>query len=220
MAEQNHAKTKELLTRAALNRPAELAAVVQQRLRDCARMAPDQALKDMNSRLEGLTQDQVLESRRLYGDNVVLRGRKVGFFERLFDAFINPFTLILIVLAGISALTDIAFAPPEDRSYVTVLIISAMVIMSGALRFIQEMRSGNAAEKLTQMIVNTSAIVRAEDGEVERVMEEAVVGDIVHLAAGDMIPADMRILSAKDLFLSESTLTGESAHVEKLSRAS
>ena len=220
MAEQNHAKTKELLTKAALNRPAELAAVVQQRLRDCARMAPDQVLKEMNSSLEGLAQDQVLESRRLYGDNVVLRGRKIGFFERLFDAFINPFTLILMVLAGISALTDIAFAPPQDRSYVTVLIISAMVIMSGALRFIQEMRSGNAAEKLTQMIVNTSAIVRAEDGEVERVMEEAVVGDIVRLAAGDMIPADMRILSAKDLFLSESTLTGESAHVEKLSRAS
>lgn len=220
MAEQNHARTKEMLTRAALNRPAELPAVVQKRLADCARMTAGEALEEMDSRLGGLNQDQVRESRRRYGDNVVLQGRKKSLLKSLVDAFINPFTLILMILAVISALTDIAFAPTEDRSYATVILISAMVIMSGVLRFIQEKRSGNAAEKLTQMIVNTTAIVRAEDGERERVMEEAVVGDIVRLAAGDMIPADMRILSAKDLFLSESTLTGESDHVEKFSRAS
>ncbi len=220
MAEESHARTKEELTRTALNRPAEIPAVVQKRLLDCAHLGPEGVLEAIDSRLTGLGESEVIKSRSLYGDNVVIHGHKVTFLERLFNAFINPFTLILIVLAAISVLTDIAFAAPEDRSYITVLLISAMVLVSGALRFIQETRSGNAAEKLTNMIVNTTAIVRQEDGERERVMEEAVVGDIVQLAAGDMIPADMRILAAKDLFLSESTLTGESAHAEKYAEAS
>jgi len=220
MREETHAETKERLTRTALNRPAELPAIVQQRMKDIAKMEPDGVLQAMNTRWAGLDDNEVTENRRMYGDNVVIQGRRATLLERLMAAFINPFTLILIALALISVLTDITFAPPEERSYVTVAIISAMVVMSGVLRFIQETRSGNAAEKLTSMIVNTTAIVREETGEQERVMEEVVVGDIIRLAAGDMIPADMRILAAKDLFLSESTLTGESAHVEKFASPS
>ncbi len=220
MLTDSHVKTKEILTRAALNRPAEVPAVVRQRLLDSARQSPQQVLEAMNARLSGLTEEEVLSSRRLYGDNVIKSGRRITLAGRLVSAFINPFTLILIVLALISFLTDITFAPAEERSYMTVAIISAMVLISGFLRFVQEIRSGNAAERLTNMIVNTTAIIRQEDGEMERVMEEAVVGDIIRLAAGDMIPADLRILSAKDLFLSESALTGESAHAEKQSSPS
>ncbi|MFA5587026.1 MAG: magnesium-translocating P-type ATPase [Saccharofermentanales bacterium] len=220
MLTDSHVKTKEILTRAALNRPAEVPAVVRQRLLDSARQTPQQVLEAMNARLSGLTEEEVLSSRRLYGDNVIKSGRRITLAGRLLSAFINPFTLILIVLALISFLTDITFAPAEDRSYMTVAIISAMVLISGFLRFVQEIRSGNAAERLTNMIVNTTAIIRQEEGEMERVMEEAVVGDIIRLAAGDMIPADLRILSAKDLFLSESALTGESAHAEKQSAPS
>ena len=220
MREETHAETKERLTRTALNKPAELPAIVQQRMKDSAQMEPDGVLQMIETRWTGLDDNEVTENRRIYGDNVVIQGRRATLAERLMAAFINPFTLILIALALISVLTDITFAPPEERSYVTVTIISAMVVMSGVLRFIQETRSGNAAEKLTSMIVNTTAIVREETGEQERVMEEVVVGDIIRLAAGDMIPADMRILAAKDLFLSESTLTGESAHVEKFASPS
>lgn len=220
MLTESHVRTKEILTRAALNRPAELPSVVQQRLRDCARLSPEQVLSKMNTRMEGLSDEEVISSRKEYGDNVVVSGHRISLAGRFVSAFINPFTMILIALAVISFLTDITFAPPGERSLVTVVIISAMIVMSGALRFVQELRSGNAAERLTNMIVNTTAIIRQEDGEEERVMEEAVVGDIVRLAAGDMIPADMRILSAKDLFLSESALTGESAHAEKYSTPS
>ncbi len=220
MLTKSHHETKEILTRAALNRPAELPAVVQQRLLDCAAMAPEEVLSKLGTGPRGLDRQAVEKSRRLYGDNVVVSGRRITLVNRLVAAFVNPFTLILAVLAVISFLTDMTFASPDERSPVTVLIISAMVLMSGVLRFIQETRSGNAAERLTNMIVNTTAIVRHEDGEQERVMEEAVVGDLVRLAAGDMIPADMRILQAKDLFLSESALTGESAHAEKVSAPS
>ena len=220
MLTESHVRTKEILTRAALNRPAEPPAVAQQRLSDCARLPAEEVLGKMNTRMEGLSDKEVEISRKQYGDNVVTSGHRISLASRLLSAFVNPFTLILIALAVISFLTDITFAPPGERSLVTVVIISAMVFMSGALRFVQELRSGNAAERLTNMIVNTAAIIRLEDGEEERVMEEAVVGDIVRLAAGDMIPADMRILSAKDLFLSESALTGESAHAEKFSHPS
>lgn len=220
MPQDNHARAKEELTRSALRKPAEQPYVVRQRLLDIARMDTGRVLDTLDSRESGLNEEEVSANRRLYGDNVVIQGHKVTILERLVSAFINPFTLILIALALISVLTDITFAAPEERSYVTFAIISAMVLMSGVLRFVQELRSGNAADKLTSMIVNTAAIVRAEDGEQERVMEAAVVGDIIKLAAGDMIPADMRILAAKDLFLSESSLTGESAHVEKFAEPS
>ncbi len=218
MLQEDHVKQKEILTKFAINKPAELPEVVKKRLLDSAHMETEEVLPALGSKTTGLNEEEVVLSRKLYGDNVVIQGQRESFLRRLITAFINPFTLILIVLALISVLTDVLFAPPEERSFITFAIITAMVIMSGLLRFVQEMRSGNAAEKLTNMIVNTTAIVRAEDGEQERVMEEAVVGDIVKLAAGDMIPADMRIIFAKDLFLSESSLTGESAHVEKFSQ--
>ena len=103
----------------------------------------------------------------------------------------------------VSAFTDVIFAAPAERNYMTVAIITVMVAVSGVLRFVQETRSGNVAEKLTAMIHTTACIERNGSRE-ERSMEEIVVGDIIHLSAGDMIPADLRILSAKDLFLSQS----------------
>lgn len=136
----------------------------------------------------------------------------------LADAFINPFTAILFVLALVSAITDIiipAVNAPEEADPMTVIIIMTMVILSGTLRFVQESRSGNASEKLLAMITTTCTVTRADGGKQEIPLEELVVGDIVHLSAGDMIPADLRILEAHDLFVSQSSLTGESEPVEK-----
>ncbi|HZK29002.1 MAG TPA: cation-transporting P-type ATPase, partial [Clostridia bacterium] len=112
-----HIKTKEKLTREALKKPAELSSVVQQRLLECAHLPADDVLTKMNSRLTGLTEEEVEQSRKIYGDNVIVHGRKKTLLERLFAAFINPFTLILIALAVVSLLTDIAFTAPEDQSY-------------------------------------------------------------------------------------------------------
>lgn len=104
---------------------------------------------------------------------------------------------------------------PADFDCLTVVIILTMVLISGTLRFIQESRSGSAAEKLLAMITTTCTVSRKGEKAMEIPMDDLVVGDIVHLSVGDMIPADIRILDAKDLFVSQASLTGESEPVEK-----
>ena len=104
---------------------------------------------------------------------------------------------------------------PEDFDSLTVVIIVTMVLISGVLRFVQESRSGNAAEKLLNMITTTCTVTRREQEKAEIPMDELVVGDIVHLSAGDMLPADVRILATKDFFVSQASLTGESELIEK-----
>jgi len=102
----------------------------------------------------------------------------------------------------------------EKHSYITMTIILVMVFLSSIIHFIQEQRSATSASKLTQIIQTTSLIER--NGVLQEIpLSEIVVGDIVHLAAGDIIPADVKILSAKDLFISQSSLTGESEPIEK-----
>ena len=166
----------------------------------------------------GLTPEQVERSREEHGSNVLTYGKRESVAKRLFSAFINPFTVILLALAAISAVTDIALASPGEENYATVLIIATMVLLSGGLRFVQETRSGNVADKLLGMLHTTACVERAGQ-KVEIPLEEIVAGDLVYLSAGDMIPADLRILCAKDLFLSQSALTGESEAVEKLGTA-
>lgn len=163
----------------------------------------------------GLTPEQVERSREEHGSNVLTYGKRESVAKRLFSAFINPFTAILLALAVISAVTDIALASPGEENYATVLIIATMVLLSGGLRFVQETRSGNVADKLLGMLHTTACVERAGQ-KAEIPLEEIVAGDLVYLSAGDMIPADLRILCAKDLFLSQSALTGESEAVEKL----
>lgn len=162
----------------------------------------------------GVSEAQAEILRDRYGKNVITYGKKNSAAKRLFSAFVNPFTVVLLVLAVISAFTDIVFADPSDRNYATVIIITAMVLISGVLRFVQETRSGNVADKLIGMI-HTTACVERDGVKAEIPMEDIVCGDIVYLSAGDMIPADVRITLAKDLFVSQSSLTGESEPVEK-----
>ena len=143
--------------------------------------------------------------------------------RRLVGAFVNPFTCILFCLALVSTATDMVFpafglfgSAKEDFDPLTVIIIVTMVAISGGLRFVQELRSGNAAERLLAMITTTCTVDRKHEPRKEIPLEEVVVGDIVHLSAGDMVPADLRLIETKDLFVSQSSLTGESAPVEKL----
>ncbi|MDR0923602.1 MAG: magnesium-translocating P-type ATPase [Hungatella sp.] len=188
---------------------------VNDRLTFAAASKADILLDKLGTAQEGLNDALVEASREKYGDNKVTHGKKKSLFHRICTAFINPFTAILIGLAAVSAFTDIILAEPGDADPMTVMIIMTMVMISGVLRLVQETRSGNSAESLLKMIKTTICVQRQEAGKEEIPLEDAVVGDIVHLAAGDMIPADMRILHAKDLFVSQSALTGESEAVEK-----
>ena len=174
-------------------------------------------LREMNTSLQGLSKFMVDEMRDLYGCNKLSYGKKKSLFRRILDAFINPFTTILFVLALVSFITDVLLADTGDQNWITVIIIMTMVVISGLLRFIQETRSGNAAERLIKMIKTTATVKRQENGIQEIPLEDLVVGDIVYLSAGDMVPADVRILKAKDLFINQSALTGESEPIEKVS---
>lgn len=214
--ELNRIQTKKQLQK-------EVAREEQDKLLHTVASQPVQAvLKGLNTRLTGLSEEEVLEKREKLGTNKVTHEKKKSLAKRLSGAFINPFTAILFCLAIVSSITDMVFpyfellgSQKEDFDCLTVVIIVTMVFISGALRFVQESRSGNAAEKLLAMITTTCTVDRKNSPKEEIPLEKVVVGDIVHLSAGDMIPADMRIIEAKDLFISQSGLTGESEPVEK-----
>jgi len=181
-----------------------------------------EVLKNLHTTLRGLDAEAVSVSRTKYGSNKVTHEKKKSLVKQLAGAFINPFTAILFCLALVSTMTDMVFpyfsllgSVPEDFDPLTMAIILTMVMISGTLRFVQESRSGNAAEKLLAMITSTCTVTRKDQVKVEIPMDDLVVGDIVHLSAGDMIPADVRILDAKDLFVSQASLTGESEPIEK-----
>ena len=169
----------------------------------------------LNTSPEGLSEAQTEELRERYGENRITRGKKLSLAGRLKSAFVNPFSLILCALALVSLFTEVIWAKPGEKNPASVVIIAGMVLVSGVLRLVQETRSGNAAARLSGMLRTTACVERLESGRQELPLEELVVGDVVHLAAGDMIPADLRILEAKDLFVSQSALTGESEPVEK-----
>lgn len=172
-------------------------------------------LKKNYSSMNGLNDEFVEHNRNEYGNNVVSTRKKKSVFKRFVESYINPFTAILMALAIVSLFTDVIYADPEEKSFVTIIIIMTMVIISGTLKFVQDTRSSNSAEKLAKMVKTTTRI-RRNGKDAELPLEEVVVGDIVILSAGDMIPADLRIIQAKDLFISQSSLTGESEPVEKL----
>lgn len=200
---------------------------LNQRMQYVAVTPLKELLKNLHTTLRGLDEEGVSISTMKYGSNKVTHEKKKSFLKRLTEAFINPFTIVLFVLAVVSTLTDIIFpyfsmlgSTSDDLNPLTVIIILTMVLISGTLRYVQESRSGNAAEKLLAMITTTCTVTRQglEKGEIP--MDELVVGDIVHLSAGDMIPADVRIIDAKDLFVSQASLTGESEPIEKTGRIS
>ncbi len=160
----------------------------------------------------GLDEERIAERLERDGPNEVAHEKAAHWSVQLLLAFKNPFIIVLLVLAGVQLATE-----PDDLF--GPLIIGAMVAISVLLTFTQEYRSSRAAEKLKAMVRNTAAVTRrASDGHSECIevpVHELVVGDIVHLGAGDMVPADLRLVAAKDLFVSQAILTGESIPVEK-----
>ncbi len=202
-----------------INKKTNQAAIAEKLLAHIAGLTEEAVLQEFSSSPQGLSADQVELSRKQHGENTVTKEKKKSVAARLAEAFINPFTVILFVLAGVSAFTDIILPLLHNRSDynpATVIIIAVLVLLSGALRFIQETRSGDAAEKLLELITTTCTVIR-HGNKLEVPLQDVVVGDLVFLSTGDMVPADIRVLQAKDLFVSQSSLTGESAPQEKTS---
>ncbi len=172
----------------------------------------DELLRALETGYAGLDQEQIEARLDRDGVNEVSHEKPPHWSRQLLRAFKNPFIVVLLVLACVELFTS-----PDDLS--GPIIIAVMVLISVTLSFTQEFRSSRAAEKLKAMVRNTATVTRrASDGHSERIevpVAELVSGDIVHLAAGDMVPADLRLLHAKDLFISQAILSGESLPVEK-----
>ncbi|SNZ13133.1 magnesium-translocating P-type ATPase [Hydrogenobacter hydrogenophilus] len=169
----------------------------------------------LDSSEEGLSTHEAKRRLEIFGSNEIVHEKPAPWYIELLKAFINPFIGILVFLAMVSYMTDVLFAPPDERDWSTIIIISVMVIVSGVLRFLQEYKSNLEAQKLKAMVHTTVLVKRRDEGIVEINIEEVVPGDIVYLSAGDLVPADLRILRSKDLFVNQAVLTGESEPVEK-----
>lgn len=166
-------------------------------------------------RREGFDEDQAQESREAYGDNVILTQQKKSYLRRFAEAYLTPFTLVLIVLAGISLYTGYIIAPEAEKDLLGPIIIMVMVIASGTMTLVQSVRSDSAAEALQELVEVTTAVKR--DGVFQEIpVDDVVIGDLIQLSAGDMIPADLRLIQTKDLFIDQAALTGESYPVEKM----
>lgn len=163
----------------------------------------------------GLTQEEVEARQSLYGKNEVEHEQKKNPISTFIKAFINPFIGVLTALVIISFVLDVLLANPGEQDWTAIIIILTMVIASSILRFWQEWKANASSEALLKMVTNTCYVKRAGNQDEEINITDLVPGDIVMIAAGDMIPADMRIIEAKDLFVSQSSLTGESDPIEK-----
>ncbi|MFA5266027.1 MAG: HAD-IC family P-type ATPase, partial [Opitutaceae bacterium] len=174
-------------------------------LLEMARADDDAVLKELESRIEGLSEAEAESRLKRFGTNEIAREKRKSVFTRLLGNIKNPLVLLLLALGLLSFLTG-------DRR--ATVVIAVVVVLGVVLRFFQEARADDAAEKLEAMVSNTATIVRG-GAEMEVPLKQVVPGDIIRLAAGDMVPADVRVLSAKDLFLNQAALTGEAQPLEK-----
>ncbi len=209
----------------------EAAARTAAELLATARVDGAEALQRLESGANGLTQEQVEERLEKFGHNIVAQEKKRPVVLELLERFYtNPINILLTVLAVITWVTG-----EETSDKLSAIIMFAMVVMAVFVAHFQEARSNNAVEQLRKMVSNTATVKREveepdangeDDAPPVRVVKKAEVsidglvpGDLVFLAAGDMVPADLRLLSAKDLFVNQSALTGESMPVEKFASA-
>ncbi|MCL2535770.1 MAG: magnesium-translocating P-type ATPase [Nocardiaceae bacterium] len=184
-----------------------------------ARLAVPGVLADLRTTVQGLRADQIEPLRRVHGLNEVQHDRPAPAIVQFLGAFKNPFILILLFIGAVMYLTDVLLADPEEGpDYKGVITVVVMITVSVSLRFWQEYRSSRAAESLKAMVTTTAATTRQVDGKsvtTELPIEQLLPGDVVQLAAGDMIPADVRFVRAKDLQVNQAVLTGESMPTEK-----
>ncbi|MGF6129350.1 Mg2+-importing ATPase [Pseudomonas frederiksbergensis] len=181
-------------------------------------------LTNLNASTDGLTELEAQGRLARNGHNEVAHDKPPHALIQLLKALNNPFIYVLLTLAGISFFTDywlpISNGEADDADLTKVIIIMTMVSLSSLLRFWQEYRSAKSAEALKAMVRTTATVLRREhsDGKPqlrEVPMRDLVAGDIVQLSAGDMIPADIRLIESRDLFISQAVLTGEALPVEK-----
>ena len=184
-------------------------------LRRYAFLDENELLTLLDTSRQGISAAMAEEKMDEFGPNVIVADKQKGIWGRLLEALINPFNLVLLLVAIITLVTDVVMADTPDVT--TSAIILALILISSAIAFFQGEKSNKAAAQLSKMISNKADVWR--DGRlIEITIDEVVPGDLVKLSAGDMLPGDVRFLTTKDAFVAQSALTGESAPVEKFAQ--
>ena len=166
----------------------------------------DVLFKKLETSMKGLNDKEAEDRLDEYGFNEPARKRKRTILVQILTKFLNPLVIVLLIIAGFSLFVG--------KDVISAILVSLMALMSVCLSFIQEYRAGKEAEKLSEMVRATATVFR--NGHTKEIkIREIVPGDIIDLYAGDMIPADIRIISCKDLFVNQASLTGESFPIEK-----
>ncbi len=183
-----------------------------------AKLSVEDIFAELKTSNIGLDSEETESRQEEFGKNEIVHEQKKSNVVLFCEAFINPFIGVLTVLVIVSLIIDVLMADPGEKDWTGPIIITVMVFLSTVLRFWQEWKAGEATDGLMKMVKNTCLVNRIDvDQNQEIDICELVPGDIVYLSAGDMIPADIRLIDNKDFFLSQSALTGESEPIEKLS---
>ena len=175
-------------------------------------MSKDKFLEKYKVKETGLSTKKAEENIRNLGLNEIKQAKPKKWYHYFLESLLTPFNCILIGISIILVYTDIYLA--EVPSYANIIVIAVLVIASTLLDFFESYRSNKAAEKLKEMVATTAVVIR-NGKEVEVPVKNITLGDIVLLSAGSLIPADLRIIEAKDLYVGQSSLTGESDSVKK-----
>lgn len=174
----------------------------------------DEYVKENNIDIKnGLNQKQIEENISKYGLNEIKQNKPKQWYNYFFESLLSPFNLILLGIAAVLIYTDVIL--PETKNYSNIIVILILIAVSTLLEFFEVFKSNKAAEKLKSLI-ETKALVLRNGKEEKIALNQITVGDIVILSAGDIIPADLKIIEAKDLYVSQSTLTGESEAARKI----
>ena len=197
------------------NKVEEKSKKIEEKLKENSKLDEKKLFEKYQTSYEGISIVDLEEKLEQYGKNSFDTKKQNTIFDRLKEAFINPFNGVLILIAIITFITDVVISTQKD--YATFVLILSTIIISALISFFQQTNSDKAAQKLKTMITNKIDVIR--DGNQETVDAQNIVpGDIIKLSSGDMIPGDVRFLETKDLFIDQASLTGESNPVEKFSK--
>ena len=175
-------------------------------------LSKDEFIKNFHIKENGLSAQEVNYLTQKYGLNEIKQAKPKKWYHYFLESLFSPFNSILLGIILVLFYTDVIL--PETPSYANIIVIAILIIASTLLDFFEEYRSNRAAEKLKELVATNCVVIR--DGkEVEIPVKEVTLGDIVKLSAGSMIPADLRVIESKDLYVGQSALTGESDAVKK-----
>ena len=180
-------------------------------------LKPEEIIGEQKINLEkGLSTKQVKDKIDKYGYNIISKSKEKKWYNYFLESLFSKFNLILLGIVVVLFYTDVILA--EKPSYANIIVIVVLVLTSTFLEFFEEFKSNKAAAKLKEMVATKSTVIR-NGKKIKILNKDIVIGDIVVLSAGDMIPADLRVLEAKDLYIGQSSLTGESDSVRKIAES-